>query len=104
MLNNKLETLIGFAIKSGHVVFGYDNLCETRKKIKVVLISNDVNEKNKQKILNLCCKKRWVLCLTNDLISELTHRDNCKVVGITDENMANAILKLDNLKLVTEEL
>ena len=36
-LTNKLETLLGFAVKSGKIVFGFDNLCETRKKVKLVV-------------------------------------------------------------------
>ena len=100
---NKLESLLGFAVKSGKIVFGFDNLCETRKNVKMVIYSPSTNEKIKQKLVLLCSHKNWELVETIDLLEDLIHRDNCKVVGIIDANMASAIKKLENIKIVTRE-
>jgi len=99
-LNNKIETYLGFAVKSGKIVFGFDNLCETRKKVKLVICSPTVNNKIKQKLILLCKHKKWELIETLDLLEELIYRDNCKVVGITDDNLASAIMKMENIKLL----
>lgn len=102
-MNNKLESLLGFAVKSGKIVFGFDNLCETRKKVKMVVFSPSTADKVKQKLVLLCEYKSWELVETTDLLEDLIHRDNCKVVGIIDTNMASAIKKLENIKIVTRE-
>jgi len=102
-LNNKLESLLGFAVKSGKIVFGFDNLCETRKNVKLVIYSPTTSDKVKQKLVLLCKHKSWVLIETIDNMESLIHRDNCKVVGLTDKSMSEAILKLDNIKLITRE-
>ena len=103
MLNNKLETLLGFAVKSGKIVFGFDNLCETRKNVKLVIYSPTTNDKIKQKLVLLCQHKSWMLAETSDTLESLIHRDNCKVVGLIDKSMIDAILKLENLKVITRE-
>lgn len=102
-MTNKLETLLGFAVKSGKIVFGFDNLCETRKKVKLVVYSPSLSEKVKEKLVLLCDYKGWSLVETQELLEDLIHRDNCKVVGIIDDNMSSAIKKLENIKIVTRE-
>ena len=102
-MTNKLESLLGFAVKSGKIVFGFDNLCETRKNVKLVLYSPSTNDKIKQKLVLLCKHKDWSLAETSELLEELIHRENCKVVGIVDKNMSSAILNLENIKVVTRE-
>jgi ribosomal protein L7Ae-like RNA K-turn-binding protein len=98
-----LEALLGFAVKSGKIVFGFDNLCETRKNVKMVICSSSTNDKVKQKLQLLCKHKNWNLVESVEPLEDLIHRDNCKVVGILDTSMASAILKLDNIKVITRE-
>ena len=100
---NKLEALLGFAVKSGKIVFGFDNLCETRKNVKLVIYSPSTNDKIKQKLKLLCAHKNWDLVESIEPLEELIHRDNCKVVGIVDKSMSSAILNLENIKVVTRE-
>ena len=102
-MNNKLETLLGFAVKSGKIVFGFDNLCETRKNVKIVVCSLSISDKVKQKLILLCNHKGWILIQPNDKMEDLIHRDNCKVVGLLDKSMSDAILKLENIKVITRE-
>ena len=96
----KLESYLGFAIKSGKVIFGYDKLIECKKTPKVVLICSSQNEKVSNKVLNFCTTNN-IECikLKKFILSDLIKRDNCKVIGVIDENLANAIrfeLKMDN--------
>lgn len=100
---NKLEALLGFAVKSGKIVFGFDNLCETRKNVKLVICSPSTNNKIKQKLQLLCKHKNWNFVESVEPLEDLIHRDNCKVVGIVDKDMSSAILKLENIKVVTGE-
>lgn len=94
---------MGFAVKSGKIVFGFDNLCETTKKVKVVVCSPSTNDKVKQKLKSLCDYKKWNLVETDEPLESLIHRDNCKVVGLLDKGMAQAILDIENIKIITRE-
>lgn len=92
MKENKLSTYIGFAIKSGKVIFGYDNLFKAKKKPVLVVICPTLSEKMKEKVNLFCCDQKIAsLTLENLILSDIIKRDNCKVIGICDENLANAI-------------
>ena len=96
----KLESYLGFAIRSGKILFGYDKLFESKKSPKLVLICSSQNEKVSNKVLKFC-ENYNIICikLSNLLLSNLIKRDNCKVIGIVDESLASVIrseLKMGN--------
>ncbi len=100
MQQNKLKTYLGFAIKSNSVVFGFDNLLETKKHVRCVLFSNDINPKIETKLLDLCKYKNWALAKVEDAtIAQLTDRINCKVVGVINKDLVNGILQ-QNINLI----
>ncbi len=88
---NKIASYLGFAIKSRNIIFGFDNLCETKKKIVTVITDNTINNKLKDKLIQLCEYRKWELLTLNDCtLSDLLNR-NCKMVGVTDVHLAQAI-------------
>jgi len=91
-LKDKLKAYLGFAIKSGKILFGYDKLFESKKIPSLVLICSTLNEKNTNKI-KLFCEERNIKCikLNNIILGELLSRDNCKVIGICDLNFTKVI-------------
>lgn len=92
MIPSKLATYIGFAIKSGKVIFGYDKLFEARKIPNVVLICSTLNEKNTNKIMEFCNNHTIKYYKLKELVlGEILKRDNCKVIGIIDKNLSNVI-------------
>ena len=48
-MQNKLNTYIGFAIKSGDIVYGQDNILR-QKNIPLVLIEEGVSQNTQQKL------------------------------------------------------
>ncbi|MBE5757388.1 MAG: hypothetical protein E7345_00445 [Clostridiales bacterium] len=87
----KLESYIGFAIKSGSAIFGSDKLFEGKKLPKIVLICSSQNEKVSSKVQKFC-ESNKIECVKLDvLLSDLVKRENCKVIGIIDENLSKAI-------------
>jgi len=97
---NKLKTYIGFAIKAGNVVFGYDNLIVSRKKLELVLMCNTLNDKMTSKVFNFCTNKNLKVIKLDLNLGDLISR-NCKVLGISNHNLSQAILnelKMDNEK------
>lgn len=92
MKESKLATYIGFAIKSGKVIFGYDNLFKSKKNPFVVIFCKTLSEKMKNKLdLFANSRKIKLFTLENFILSDIIKRDNCKVLAICDENLANAI-------------
>lgn len=89
---NKIKSYLGFAIRSGEIVFGSDNLFVSKKKCSLVLICSSQNEKVTNKVIRYCDEKQIEFVkLTDLLLSDLCGRSNCKVIGVTDNNLANAI-------------
>lgn len=100
MQNNKFEAYIGFGIKSGNVVFGSDKIIESRKKIPLVIFDETANVKVVNKLISLSDYKKFALVKSTILLSQLTKRDNVKVIGMIDRNLASAILKNCNEEIV----
>lgn len=91
---NKLETYLGFSVKSNSIIFGYDNILKTRKKLDVVIFCSSAQEKIIKPILNLefkCVK------LKDLKLSDLLNRENVKVIGIKNYNLTKAILSYNEL-------
>lgn len=97
-MESKIKAYLGFAIRSGNVVFGYDNLIVSKKTPLLTLICKSQNEKVTNKVLNFCEKKN-IECIKLDIVlGEMIGR-NCKVIGVFDKNLAAAIineLKMEN--------
>ena len=94
-MNNKISTYLGFAIKSGSVVFGFDNLIKCRKLPKLVLVCSTQNEKVSNKVANFCkINKIDIIKLQNLVLGNLIKRDNTKILGILDENLCR-VLKIE---------
>ena len=88
-MNNKIVSYIGFAIKSGAVVYGADDILKSKKNSGVILYKKDINEKNLNKIKS----KLKIPCLDCD--EELTSFEKlsgAKVIFITDKNLSEAII------------
>lgn len=91
-INNKVKSYFGFAIKSGNIIYGGDNVAVSRKKMYVVVCSKELNRTALKQVEETCkSKKIKLLFLDTQSIEELTYRNNCKCVAICEPNLANAI-------------
>ena len=97
---NKIKTYLSFSIKSGKIIFGYDNLMSSKKNPKCVVMCSSQSDKVATKIARYCERIGIRLITFKDYkLADIIGRDNCKVIGLLDENLANAILnELDNGK------
>ena len=94
---NKIQSYLGFAKKIKAIVFGLDNLEKYNKNIYLILYVKQLSENSLNKLNKLVNEKKWKMgVLINQSIDELLYVDNCKVIGITNENLADAILKSNN--------
>ncbi len=94
MLNtNKIDSYIGFSVRSGQIIFGIDNLLVTRKRVKLILLCNSLTAQSEKKITEFAESKQIpVLKLTHKKLEDVVYKNNCKVVGLTNKNLAQAVI------------
>ena len=100
MINNKILGLIGLAMKAGKVCFGADSVEENifKRKVKLVIISNDSSERTKTKFINICEKQKVPIIVFGDIdsISKAIGKNNKAIIGIKDINFAKSIQEKNN--------
>ena len=89
----KIKSYLGFAIRSGKIIFGIDKLLQSKKKPLLVLICSSQNDKVSGKVKRFCESNQinFYKLPNNILLGDLIGRDNCKILGICDVSLANAI-------------
>jgi ribosomal protein L7Ae-like RNA K-turn-binding protein len=88
---SKIITYFGFCIKAGKIVFGLDN-AEKLRRAKLLVYDESLSENSQKKVLSLGEKLNCPVLLYKRSLSEILHRDGCKVVAVTDKSLAGAIL------------
>lgn len=92
-ITSKAETYIGFSIKSGKIVWGVDNVIGCRVAPKLIIISNTLGENSENKLLSYARTKGIkVLKLINGRLEDVVRKRNCKVIGLTDVHLAQAVI------------
>ena len=91
-MNNKVRSYVGFAIRSGQCVFGYDLIFKSGK-VLVVLYSADMSDKAQIRLKRYCddCAIPCIK-LSEDDMQLYTSRPAVKAIGITEPNLAQAII------------
>lgn len=90
MNSDKVSAYIGFAVKKGSVVYGFDNLEYYRKKVHVVLYTSDLSDNTLKKLQNEVTRFNCQ-CYVFDKLCD-TLKKNCKVLAVTDKQLAVAII------------
>lgn len=95
-MKDKIETFIGFSVKSRKIIFGINSIEIYKKKIYCLFICKTASENTEKNIIKLAEKLNVPLIKTVDkTLEEITFKDNCKAVALTDKQLSKAIL--DNL-------
>ncbi len=88
--NDKINAYIGFSIKSGKIVYGYENILLGKKKIYLVLCDQALSQNSLKKVERFVADKNIKSYLIEDLPSYFGGR-MIKCVGIGEEHLASAI-------------
>lgn len=91
MTNSKIATYVGFAQRSGAVLYGEDRIRENLSKCRVVLVDEAASEKYRTRLQSVCKNCPY---FETEGLADATHRDNVKAVGITNPSLAEAIINL----------
>lgn len=88
----KSDPYIGFAVKKGSVIYGFEALLERTKNVKLILIDHTTNPKIVKKLEDL---KDYIPCkmarIEGNTISNIIKTTNTKVLSITDSQLAKTI-------------
>ena len=88
--NEKVNAYIGFSIKSGKIVYGYESVILAKKRTYLVLCDVSLAENSLKKVIRFAAEKGIKLLLVDGL-SEYFGGRAIKCVGIGEEHLASAI-------------
>lgn len=91
-IKNNITSYLGFSIKNRSMVFGLDNLLSCHKHLYVIIIGDDLTEKNYNKILAFAQGRNCTLAKVSGTFGVLVNRPTCKLAGVTDRHLAQAII------------
>ena len=89
MQTSKVRSYVGFAVKSGKVKIGVDNILNAKKAPYIVLYDEKLRDNSKKKLLNKCTD---IKCFRVPM-EEVFPKKNCLDIGICETNLAKAICK-----------
>ena len=91
---NKLGTYLGFSIRSGKILYGYENLIAARKRVHLILLDDETGESTKKKVVSFAEKNAVnIYVLPSGELSAYCGGKNVKCLGLTDINLASAAEK-----------
>ena len=92
MEKSKAFTFIGFAIKARKLRCGV-NAISTLKKADLLILCSSASENTKKDAVKLSKKLNAKLLVLNEVLLEsVVYKDKCKLVAVTDNALAKAIL------------
>lgn len=103
MAQDKVTALVGFAIKAGKIIFGTDAIERSHRKKGLIIACKTLSEGSLEKLVRQSGGTTVILSRVTP-VSELTHKNGCKVIAVTDKQMSDAILKNinGNYQILTE--
>jgi len=93
-LNKLIRTYLGFSIKSRSIVIGQDRLKSSNDKVYLIIYCSTASQNLKDLSIRLGDKfKCKVICL-DDTLENYTNLKGCKLLGLTNSSLAEAIIKV----------
>ena len=96
-LDKKIIALVGFAIKSGQVVFGFESIRRllVKNKLAFIMINNQISGNSYKKIFNLSKNKPILIIKTEANINwkKTWGIERQKILGIMNSTLGRTIIK-----------
>ena len=89
--NEKVNAYIGFSVKSGKIVYGYECVI-LKKKLFLILCDQGLSPNSMKKVARFAAENSITICVVPDLSVYFGGRA-IKCVGIAEEHLASAIEK-----------
>lgn len=96
MGTSKIETYLGFCIRSQKIIFGVEMIERKKKGVRLLIADGGIGKNSFKSILQAQEKFGCPLLLTatEGGLGEILHRPAVKVAAVTDDNLASAILSV----------
>ena len=93
MGRDKIETYLGFWIRSGRIEFGVDRAESLKKGVYLLMASASLSENSMKTLVKLKEKFSCPLLIAEGVeLGDLLHRPAVKAAAVKDKNLASAIL------------
>ena len=89
-MNDKFMAMVGFAKRARKIVYGLDSL-ESAKRLKLLAVSSSASDNLLSSVTRLAARRNLPLVTVDGMEDKVG--GNCKALGITDENMALAMIE-----------
>ncbi len=94
MEKSKIETYLGFCIRSRSIVFGAEMIEKKKKGVFLLVIDGNIGKNSLKAIARAQEKLQCPLYITEEgALGEWLHRPAVKAAAITDKNLASAMIK-----------
>lgn len=94
-MNEKIESYLGFCIRSRKIVFGVEMIERQKKGVYLLMADGAVGKNSLKGMINAQARLSCPFLMTEaGALSAATHRPAVKAVAITDYNLAKAILSV----------
>ena len=91
-LNPKVSAYIGFSVKSGKIVYGYESVIAAKKKVRLILRDASLSEHSAKKVERAASEAN-IKIITVDNLAEYFGGKEIKCVGLVEEHLASATEK-----------
>lgn len=90
---SKISSYIGFAARARKIIYGVDQITARGKKHRLIVMCSTAGENTSKQITAYAEKTSSpLIVLSGVTIEEILKKNNCKVIAVTDENLAKAII------------
>ena len=93
-MNKLIRTYLGFSIKSKSVVIGQDRLKASKDKIYLIIYCSTASQNLKDLSIRFAEKFKCKAICLDEILEVYTSISGCKVIGLTNNSLAEAILKV----------
>ena len=93
-MNKLVKTYLGFCIKSRAIVIGQDRLKVSKDKICLIVYCPSASQNLKDLVDRLGDKFKCKVIVMDSVLEDYTSIKGCKVMGITNQSLAEQIIKV----------
>ena len=93
-MNKLIKTYLGFSIKSRAIVIGQDRIKVYKDKIHLIVYCPTATQNLKDLIGRMSEKFKCSAVLMDEKLEDYTGIEGCKVLGLTNKSLADAIIKI----------
>ena len=94
MLNKLIKTYLGFSIKSRSVVIGQDRLKASKDKVHLIIYCSTGSKNLKDLATRLADRFKCRCICLDDTLENYASIEGCKLIGLTNASLAEAIIKV----------